>query len=300
MPASTETLPGWKNAIGWTCAIVMAIVWLVAGIWKLSDIAGWQIKLSQMLVPTSFTLIGTMAVSAGEVLAGVLLLRPAWRRLGGLMSTLLLLVFMAYMAINYTALKGADCTCFPWLERAVGPAFFWSDAAMVAVSLLAAWFAPRVAEIRRAGTALVGVALLSSAALGYHWFGPQPGSDVPETITVAEQQYNLRQGRVFVYFFNPSCMHCLDAGILLSEHKWKGDFVALATEEQNFAEGFLKDAGLADIAKLSPDLEILRETFPFDLPPYAAVIENGKVLERIGIFEEPALGETLRGHGLIE
>ena len=75
MPDSPESLPGWKSAIGWTCAIVMAIVWLVAGIWKLTDIAGWQIKLSQLLVPTSFTLIGTMAVSAGEALAGVQLHR---------------------------------------------------------------------------------------------------------------------------------------------------------------------------------------------------------------------------------
>ena len=278
----------------------MAILWLGAGIYKLSDIAGFQIKLSQLLVPTSLTLLATMAVATGEVLAGVLLLRPAWRRLGGLLSTVLLLVFMAYMAINYTALKGEDCTCFPWLERAVGPAFFWSDGAMVAIALLAAWAAPKMGEIRRAGTAALGVALLSTAALGYHWFGPQPGSDVPSTITVAGQEFNLREGKVFVYFFNPSCLHCLDAGILLSEHKWNGEFIGVPTEEENFADAFLKDAGLEQIAKLSLDLDLLKESFPFDLPPYAAVIYNGKVLERIGIFEEPALGEALTRHGIVE
>ena len=47
-------------------------------------------------------------------------------------------------------------------------------------------------------------------------------------------------------------------------------------------------------------LDLLKESFPFDLPPYAAVVDNGKVLERIGIFEEPALGETLKQHGLVE
>ena len=278
----------------------MAILWLGAGIYKLSDIAGFQIKLSQLLVPTSLTLLGTMAVATAEVLAGILLLRPAWRRLGGWLSTLLLLVFMAYMAINYTALKGEDCTCFPWLERAVGPAFFWSDGAMVAIALLAAWAAPTIGKVRRAGKAALGVGLLGMSALGYQTFGPQPGADVPETITVAGQEYNLREGKIFVYFFNPSCLHCLDAGLLLSEHKWNGDFIGVPTEEENFAGAFLKDAGLEEIAELSLDLDLLKESFPFDLPPYAAVVDNGKVLERIGIFEEPALGETLKQHGLVE
>ena len=128
----------------------MAVLWFTAGFWKLSDISGWQLKLTQLLVPMRWSLVGTLAVGAAEVIAGVLLLRAPWRRWGGWLSALLLVAFMAYMGLNYETLRGEDCSCFPWLERAVGPAFFWSDAAMLAAALLAVRFSPSPSRPRGA------------------------------------------------------------------------------------------------------------------------------------------------------
>ncbi len=298
----SQKLSGWKNTLSWTCAGVMALVWIVAGLYKLSDIGGFQVKLSQLLFPTALTLPATLAVATSELFAGVLLLRPTWRRLGGLVSTGLLLVFMAYMAVNYTALQGEDCSCFPWLERAVGPAFFWSDGAMMAASLIAAWFAPKMVAIKQTRFVLFGIVALGVVALGYDKFGPEAGADVPATIVVNGENYNLREGKVFIFFLNPTCLHCLAVGKALSKYEFEADFLGVPTQDFDFAEGFLEDAGLTGKVKLSPDLDLLKQTFPFDDVPYAAAIENGKILKRFTLIdlEEPEMGRSLRELGVVK
>jgi uncharacterized membrane protein YphA (DoxX/SURF4 family) len=299
MEETVQQDAAWKSWVGWGAAIIMAFLWFTAGLWKLSDISGWQLKLTQLLVPVKWSLAGTMGVAMTEVAAGVLLLRPAWRRWGGYLSALLLLVFMAYVGINYQTLQGEDCSCFPWLERAVGPAFFWSDAGMLAIALLATYFAPKPAAMKGAVMALAGVVALSGVMLAIDRLGPAPGGDVPATITADGESYGLLEGKTFLYFFNPSCMHCLDAGQTMAKYEWKSDFVGIPTQDFDWGPGFVEDAGLKNV-KLSPDLAMLKETFPFEDVPYGAVIEDGRILERIMFWEEPELSDKLRGHGFID
>ena len=132
--ASPSTSTSWKKHVGTAAALLMAIPWLVAGIYKLTIVSEFQLMLTQILVPISLSLVGAMAVIMGDLTAGVMLVVPSWRRLGGIFSSVLLIIFMGYFAINYETLKGADCSCFPWVERAVGPVFFWSDGAMPSAS----------------------------------------------------------------------------------------------------------------------------------------------------------------------
>lgn len=289
----------WTGWVGWSAAVIMAVLWLTAGLWKLTDISGWQLKLTQLLVPVSLSLIGTLVVGISEVTAGVLLLRPAWRRWGGWLSAVLLVGFMAYMAINYQTLQGEDCSCFPWLERAVGPAFFWSDAAMLAASLLAVRFSRQPSDLRRAGMTLAGVTVFAAVMLAVDRIEPESDLAAVGSIIVDGAPYDLEQGRAFLFFFNPSCMHCLHAGQTMSKYTWQVDFVGIPTQDPDWGPGFVEDAGLRDV-QLSPDVERLREVFEFQDVPYGALLENGEVLDRLVFWEEPALSETLRLHGFIE
>ena len=298
MDNELQQRPTWQNALGWAAAIIMAFLWFSAGLWKLGDISGWQLKLTQLLVPVEWSLPGTLAVGITEVFAGVLLLRPAWRRMGAYVSVGLLLVFMAYMAINYETLQGEDCTCFPWLERAVGPAFFWSDAAMVAVAVLAAWFAPPMSRFRGAAYSLIGICALGGTMLAYDRLAPSADPDMPATVKLEDGELSLHNGRVFIFFLNPMCLHCLDAATALAKHDWHADFVGVPTEDADLAAGFVDDSGLQNV-KLSPDVDALKEQFPFGDPPYAVAIENGRVKEHFMFFEEPALGEKLRAIGFV-
>lgn len=297
-----KDLTGWKSAVGWFCALAMALLWLVAGLWKLTDISGWQIKLNQLLVPAALTLPATLAVASSEVFAGLLLLRPKWRRLGGLLSVVLLLVFMVYVGVNYDTLRGEDCSCFPWLERAVGPAFFWSDAAMVVLAALAAAFAPKMSAFTGARNLLIGVLVFAVAALAWDKLKPAPGAEVPASIVVEGEPYDLREGKTFLYFFNPTCLHCLDVGIAMSKYEFQVPFLGVPTQDFDYAGGFLNDAGLTDKVRMTPDLDKLKETFPFDDVPYAAAVEDGRVLYRFPMIEleEPELGEKLKELGIVQ
>jgi uncharacterized membrane protein YphA (DoxX/SURF4 family) len=293
-------MPAWKTGIGWTAAILMAALWLVAGVWKLSDLSAFQVKLTQLLVPVSLSMPATLALVVSELTAGILLLIPAWRRIGGYFSAVLLLVFMAYVAYNYEPLRGADCSCFPWLERAVGPAFFWSDGAMVALALVAAWFSRPPARLRQAGVALAAVVALTGVAFAVDQSAaPVAAGELPTTIAVEGGELALTEGPVFLYFFNPTCLHCLDAGIAMSEYEWKASFVGIPTQDFDFGPQFIADAGLKNV-KLSPELDRLKPIFPFEDVPYAVALKDGHVVALLRFFEEPALGEKLREMGFVE
>jgi uncharacterized membrane protein YphA (DoxX/SURF4 family) len=296
----THSAPAWKSAIGWTAAILMAALWLVAGIWKLSDLSGFQVKLTQLLVPVGLSMPATLALVVSELTAGILLLMPAWRRLGGLFSVGLLLVFMAYVAINYEPLRGADCSCFPWVERAVGPAFFWSDGAMVALALLAAWFSPAPARLRQAALAMAGIVVMTGVVFGVEQSAaPVAAGELPATVEVEGGELAITQGPVFLYFFNPTCLHCLDAGVTMSKYQWKAPYVGIPTQDFDFGPQFVTDAGLKNV-KLTPELDRLKAIFPFDDVPYAVALKDGKVVAQLRFFDEPQLGQKLREIGFVE
>lgn len=279
--------------------MAMALVWLVAGVWKLTDLSGFQLKMTQLLIPIAWSFPATFFLAVAETFTGLLLLRRHWRCWGGYLSIALLLVFMVYVGVNYEALRGADCSCFPWIERAVGPGFFIGDGVMLAMSILAAAFAPRPAHLRTAGILLIGVALVGGISAAWSHWDVDPNSDVPKTIQVSSEDLDLHDGRVFVYFFNPTCLHCLDAGIAMANFNWEAVFVGVPTQDFDFAPGFVDDTGLKDV-QLSPDLDLLRSKFSFEDVPYGVAIHNGRVVEQLRFFEEPALSKKLRQLGFIE
>src|SRR5260370_38197923 len=48
-------LPGWKSWLSGTAAALTAVLFLAAGIWKITDAPGGAVRLAQMKVPQHFT-----------------------------------------------------------------------------------------------------------------------------------------------------------------------------------------------------------------------------------------------------
>src|SRR5215470_18993525 len=107
-------LPPWKMAIGWISAIVIALLFLSSGIWKITDVPGWAVRVTQARVPASLSLPAAIGFGIAETFAAVLLLVPRFRRWGAWLGGTLLVAFMIFIGINYNALRGAECSCFPW------------------------------------------------------------------------------------------------------------------------------------------------------------------------------------------
>lgn len=297
-PSSTLEIAAWKQWSGTICAWALAVIFLVAGFWKLSDPLATSARMAQALIPGPLALSVALLAGITEAWAGVLVVVPRWRRWGAWLCGIMLLAFMVYMGVNYQALAGEDCSCFPWLKRAVGPGFFIGDAVMLVAAVIAGIWARPSESPKQAIMALAAIVVFAGAVYGMTRVR-QTGVEAPREIMVDGKPFDLHQGRVFVYFFDPECSHCDEAAKVMSKHKWNGvRIVAVATANPHWGGQFLQATALK--AGLSSDADKLKLVFPFTDPPYGVALEHGRQQAAFPFFdkEEPATG--LKKLGWIE
>lgn len=278
-------LKGWQSAAGAVCAWLLAILFVVAGVWKMSDPPGTTARMVQALVPVALALPAALAAGIVEAWAGVLLLAPKWRRWGALLCGLMLLFFMAYFAVFYERLKGADCTCFPWLERVVGPGFFITDGLMLLLAAGAWLWAVPSRGWKPALAPLAAFAVLAGGFYGYA-LASQKGLEAPPEIMVEGNPFPLRHGRVLLFFFDPECAHCQQVATRLGQRQWRNvRLIALPTVNPQWAREFLDEAKFR--ADVSSDAARLREIFKYTDPPYGVALEHGRQVAPFP-FHDPA------------
>jgi uncharacterized membrane protein YphA (DoxX/SURF4 family) len=291
-------LPGWKTAASWVGAVLLALVFLVSGLWKLTDAPGAAVRMAQALVPQSLSLAGAIGFGIAETLAALLLLVPRFRRWGAWLGGALLVAFMIFIGIHYNELRGAECSCFPWVKRAVGPPFFIGDGLMLALAVIAGVWARPAQGLRQALAVLGAVALFAAASYGIGAMR-QTGVKAPDTVTVNGKPYSLQEGKILIFYFDPECLHCLDAAKRMSKLNW-GDtrIVAVPINVPQFGPGFLDDTHLK--AVISTDLLRLKKIFPFVSAPAGVALVNGH--EKMGLtqFEDKEPADTLRKIGFIQ
>ena len=174
-------MPARKSILSHVGAGVTALLFLAAGIAKMTMPFQFQQLFEQLLVPAQFSLPLVLTLGVVETLAGVLVLLPKHRRWGGLLASLLLVAFMIYIGARYDSLVGRDCSCFPWVKRAVGPAFFWEDAGMLVASLAATFFSRKALSLKIPAMVFAGLIVFSGASFAYNNM-QQSGIQVPEKI----------------------------------------------------------------------------------------------------------------------
>ncbi len=291
-------MPAWKPLVGTVSAVILAALFLLAGVWKITDPIRASASLSQALVPRLFSLPLAIMLGISETVAGVMLLVPRFRRWGAWLSGALLVAFVIYVGWQYQALQGEDCSCFPWLKRTVGPGFFVGDGIMLLLAGLAGWWA-RPSESRR-GAALVtaAVAVFALVSFGVHQVRSSTLS-APALITLEGKPFSMLSGRVFLYFFDPECTHCTAAARQMAGYRWKQTrIIAVPTRMPQFSAQFLQDTGLR--ASVSNDLQPLRKAFSFGDPPYGVALENGRRRASLIHFDEQEPRATLNKLGFID
>lgn len=292
-------MPAWKTIVSHVAAVAVAVIFLAAGIAKLSVPYQVQTMFEQLLIPTWASLPLLIALGIAETTGGILVLIPRYRRWGGWLITLLLVAFIGYIGLRYNALVGRDCSCFPWLKRAVNPAFFAEDGAMLVASVLATWLSRKPGGLRIPLIVLAVAAVFAGASFAYNT-AHQSGIQVPETITVDGKPYNIHEGQILLWFYDPSCSHCEEAARHMSTYSWKKDVtvIGLPTNDPQWAASFLHDTKL--VAKTSTDSALLRKLFTFTSPPYGVVLNNGRVKSILTHFDEPEPQPSLKQAGFID
>ena len=296
--ASLE-LPGWKSAVSWTAATLLTVAFAVSGIWKLTYPLDWASRIAQLKFPEHLSLPLALALGIAETSAAAMILAPRLRRAGAAIIGLLLAGFLLYFAINYSALRGADCTCFPWVKRVVGPGFFIGDGAMLALAFMAGiWAKPF--QGRRTLALLVGVVVVYAFVSYGVAAVRQSGTPAPASIAVNGVPYSLQQGKILLYYFDPECEHCYKAAQKMSKLDWGSTrVVGVPVSTPRFAPMFMNETGLK--APLTSDLDKLKAVFPYTATPSAVAIENGHEKAMLTQFEsdtEPAA--TLKQLGFVK
>ncbi len=288
----------WQVVLNWTCAILISIVFLVAGLWKATDPIGAAVRLAQAKVPESLSVFAAVSFGIAETFTGVLLLVPRFRRWGSLCGSLLMIAFIVFIGIHYRELIGAECSCFPWIKRAVGPQFFIGDGTMLLLAVGAGIWAKPARDLRVASIILASVAVFGLVSYGVA-VNKHKGTLAPASITAENgTPISLREGNVLIYFFDPHCMHCLAAGRKLAALDWTGTrFIGVPTDSPGTADHFMEVSGLKSKGSVSNDLTALRKLFPFDLPPAAVALEDGYEKAMLLQFEDQEPDATLRKLG---
>ena len=189
---------------------------------------------------------------------------------------------------------------FPVGETAVGPQFFAGDGAMMLLAIGAGFWARASKGFRPAALILALVAVFALGSFGLA-STRHTGTKAPASIAAEDgHPISLQEGRVFVYFFDPQCLHCLAAGRRLAALNW-GDtrFVGVPTQNPQFGDWFMGKAGLTGKGPVSKDLALLQKTFPFDTPPAGVAIENGYEKTMLLQFEDQEPSATLKKIGFI-
>jgi uncharacterized membrane protein YphA (DoxX/SURF4 family) len=295
-------IPSWKSMAGHTLALFVAILFIVAGVYKALDPFRISRLFEELLVSSRFSLPLTLTLAIAETFAGVLILVPRFRRWGSALTSLLLLIFMAYIGGHYSQLVGKDCSCFPWVKRTVGPGFFLGDGAFLAASLLAGWWAKPATSLRSAAVVLGAIAVFAGVSFGSA-LAHQTGTKAPDSVIVDGKPFSLQHGRIFLFFFDPECSHCNDAARHMSTYHWKDvTIVGIPTRAQQFAEAFMHDNKLNGVTSL--DRDKLKAVFPFGDPPYGVALENGREVGPVQSYDDEDTGTepaaTLRKLGYIE
>ena len=291
-------LPAWKAAMGGVFAVLLAILFFASGCWKLTDPFQWTQALTEFQVPGQLALPFTLALGIGETFSAALIVVPRFRRWGSWLIGLMLVAFMVYIAANYSHLVGKECSCFPLVKRTIGPGFFVGDGIMLLMALAAGVWSRRSEGVRAALVILGAVAVFAGVSFGIN-ATRQSGLRAPDSVTVDGKPYSLRQGDIFVFFYDPECIHCDAAARRMAKLSWKDTkVVALPTRVPQFAAAFLHDTGLQAVTSL--DVQTLRQTFKFVDPPYGVALKNGRQKAAIANFDDSEPAKTLREIGFVE
>ncbi len=287
---------GWKRIASWVGAILVAALFLLAGVWKMSDPIEAGARLAQARVPGSLSEFAAVSFGIAETFAAILILIPRYRKLGAWLIGLMLIAFMAWVGFFYNSLVGQECSCFPWIKRAVGPGFFIGDGLMLVCAVAAGYWSEWNTAWKKPLFILVALTVLGASNYAYA-VSRQTGAVAPESVVLTDgTTHALREGRQLIYFFDPQCMHCFHAAQAMSKLDFKGtEKIAVPTEVKQFAKQFLTDTKFE--AKVTNDTDKLKKVFPFGDPPFLVLIENGRQKAAINKFDEPEFTQRLIDSG---
>ncbi len=296
----TEQILGWRRTVATVAAILLGVIFLVSGGWKVFDPFQTGEVLEQARVPAGLGVLGAVSLGTVELMAAFLLFTPRFRRLGGILGSALIIFFLCWIGYYYRVLAGHECSCFPIIKRTVGPGFFVGDGVMLLMGIAAYRWSVRVPGLKVPAVAFLSLMGLAGLSFGVN-AAERHNVQVPSPVIVDGKPQNLTNGKVFLYFYDPECSHCIAAARFMSKLNW-GDtrIVGIPTHDPQFAPDFLQDTNLK--AATSIETAKLKKAFPFVDPPFGVALSDGQVKKTFAQseFNEPSPEANLKSLGFVK
>ena len=77
----------WKNYVAWVSAILVAALFLLAGLWKMTDPIEAAARLAQAKVPGFLSEFAAVSFGIAETFCAILILTPRYRKSGAWLSS---------------------------------------------------------------------------------------------------------------------------------------------------------------------------------------------------------------------
>lgn len=295
----TEQTLGWKRTVATVSAILLGLIFLVSGGWKVLSPFQTGELLEQAKVPGGFGAVGAALLGTLELFTALLLFLPRFRRLGGLLGSALIIFFLCWIGYYYSALVGHECSCFPIIKRTVGPGFFVGDGIMLLFGLAAYFWSPSVRALRTPAVAFASLVILAGASFGMNATS-RHNVQVPNPLIVDGKPQNVATGKVFLFFYDPECTHCIGAARFMSTLSWGNTkVIGIPTHDPQFAPDFLQDTKFK--AATSLETAKLRKAFTFVDPPFGVALDDGQVKETFAQaqFNQPLPAPELKKLGFV-
>lgn len=296
----TEQAVRWRRTVATIAAILLALVFVVSGGWKVLRPFQTGELLEQAQVPAGMGVLGAAALGTLELFASFLLFVPRFRRWGGVLAAALMIFFIGWVAYYYRVLVGHECNCFPIIKRTVGPGFFIGDAVLLALALLAYMWSSRVRVLRGPAVAFAALVVLAGVSFGVN-AAERRNVQVPTPVTVDGKPQDLNRGKVFLFFYDPECSHCVAAATFMAKLNWGSTrVVGIPTNVPQFAKDFMDDTHFHVATSL--ETAKLRHSFAFVDPPFGVALDDGQVKATFGQaeFNEPSPEPALKRLGFVE
>ncbi len=295
-----------RTIASWALALALAAIFGAAGVWKLYAPAQAGIRLVEVGVPSAYGLALAVVLGSLELFAALLLLMPSERRIGAVLTAVLLATFVIYMGARYSQLKGTECGCLPGRHRALDIGFFIEDGLMLAAAIGVLLLArPRRAEphaLLRPALALLVIVALGAASATLE--RPLLARDKALSLRlmdpagrVAEMPLSPRS-YTLLYFYNPSCLDCKQASEKLARLRLAAPLIVLPDSRPESAYEYLSQVGIKN-ALVALDHQTLAARFGLKQVPALYILRGATPQNVILNFETAQLEKVLRDRGLL-
>jgi triosephosphate isomerase len=103
----------WRSFLSQACAIILGLVFLTAAFSKIGDLEAFHQSLGRIaFLPFWLQGLAVLTIPGLELVIGLSLLLPAYRREGALLAVGLLVLFLILGIILNTTGHASDCGCF--------------------------------------------------------------------------------------------------------------------------------------------------------------------------------------------